>query len=845
MLDWGRLRGGGFRRGLWGFIFVFVTALSAVVAVGIKTLYAEQERAHVALQAAMAEASREARKVLRAHLERANLAANLVIANWRMDWGDPADRPHSVELLRQSSRLFQETFPEIVQIAIVRPDGFSYPEDHSPNANFTAPVYMGDREHFKAVASGGARVHFGNRIVGRLSGLQTLQYAVAARDGQGALQMVVVVSIRAGVIPQVMLAAAGGDVGLAVLAWPNGKLVDSTVRGSNEVNAGFPEPLDSYSDQFKGWFISRKSPLDGVERYVHVSYIGSQGLFLAMGVDQKIIQEQRYKLNLSVFIRFTDYILRVLFLFSICFVVFYLWFLYFGEKKLYRDLINSGELFMKYYDFNQDFVFFNVLNLKILYSNKYFSDLLKISTKNFEDSSDYVRFQDILRKNNPEIFDRLDQMAVGSQIRDVLINIEADGRTRTIKFDITKLNIENKNGDGSDGLVGYLGYGRDYTAIQEDGAELSRLRLDLANVVRTGPGAPYRGYLSDNDIFTIEFPSGLGPLQPIFTRLKLEQSDPLGAIKIGGPTAWTQFIKDLRANGQASARFPLVDANGQVIWIQDKCVTIERSGNDLTVAGYYDDVTKLIDTELALEQAAQMARLGAITGGLSHELNQPLAAISMAAENGQMILEDGAAGMAEATEKFSRIAGFAQRAATIVRDMRRFASLEGVAVAPTPLKSVIDSAILIMAAKIGAANLDVTVAVDVAVMPVSATYGLLEQVLVNLIANAVDAHSAVPRSAEKPGWIAIRAEVLANDFVGLTVADNAGGFPPEIASRMFDPFFTTKGPAGGTGLGLSVSFGILKSWGGSMGARNANGGAIFDMTLPVWKAPHPQRVKQR
>lgn len=819
-----------------------MTALSAVVAVGINTLYAEQERAHVALQAAMAEASREARKVLRAHLERANLAANLVITNWRMDWGDPADRPHSVELLRQSSHLLQETFPEIVQIAIVRPDGFSYPEDHSPNANFTAPVYMGDREHFKAVASAGVRVHFGNRIVGRLSGLQTLQYAVAARDGQGALQMVVVVSIRAGVIPQVMLAAAGGDVGLAVLTWPDGRLVDSTVLGSNEVNVGLPELFDLYSDQFKGWFISRKSPLDGVEHYMHVSYIGSQGLFLAMGVDQKIIHEQKYKLNRSVFIIFTKLIIRILFLISIIFIIFYLWILYFGEKKLSRDLINFSYFFMKFYDLNKDFVFFNILNTEIFYLNKYLSNFLNIKTQNFSDCNNYAKFNDIFRKNNPEIFDCLDQMAVGSQMQDVILNIEVEGRQITIKFDITKLNIEHKNDDGSEGLVGYFGYSHDYTASLEDRAELSRLRLDLANVVRTGPGAPYRGYLSDDDIFMIEFPSGLGPLQPIFTRLGADLADPLGAMKIGRPTARTQFIKDLRANGQARARFPLVDANGQVIWIQDKCVTIERSGNDLTVAGYYDDVTKLIDTELALEQAAQMARLGAITGGLSHELNQPLAAISMAAENGQMILEDGAAGMAEATEKFSRIAGFAQRAATIVRDMRHFASLEGVAVAPTPLKSVIDSAILIMAAKIGAANLDVTVAVDVAVMPVSATYGLLEQVLVNLIANAVDAHSAVPRSAEKPGWIAIRAEVLANDFVGLTVADNAGGFPPEIASRMFDPFFTTKGPAGGTGLGLSVSFGILKSWGGSMGARNANGGAIFDMTLPVWKAPHPQRI---
>ena len=112
---------------------------------------------------------------------------------------------------------------------------------------------------------------------------------------------------------------------------------------------------------------------------------------------------------------------------------------------------------------------------------------------------------------------------------------------------------------------------------------------------------------------------------------------------------------------------------------------------------------------------------------------------------------------------------------------------------------------------------------------------LLEQVLVNLSANAVDAHASVPQPAGQRGWIAIRAAILPNDFVGLTVADDAGGFKSDIESLIFEPFFTTKGPSGGTGLGLSVSFGILKSWGGSMSARNSNGGAIFEMTLPTWK----------
>jgi len=820
-----------------------MAAMSAVVGGGIYTFYSEQERAHVALQAGMAAGSHEAHQVLRAYMDRANLAANMIIADWRMGWLDPLDQPSRIEHSQELFSLLQKSFPEIGQIAIIRADGFSYPEDHPPNENFAGRIFLGDREYFKAVGEGGKRMHFGSRVVGRLSGLQTLQYAVAARDGQGALQVVVVVSIRTVIIPLAMIAEAEGRITSAVLAWPDGQLVDSNLQGDDGVNVSFLRHIDSFSDQFGGWFISQKSPLDGIERYEYVSYIGGAGLFLALGITQKTIDEHIYALKKAVFERCLWWVQRMILGFPLIFVAMYSLYLNFSEKKLSRDFSNSVSLLMNYYGATQEFVFVNVFNMNILYANKQMSNIFNISTENLWEDSSYLRFQGIVSKDNPKIFDLINSMDVDSRIRDILVNLETTNGIRTIKFHITKFNIEHKNIIGTNEIVGYLGYGRDYTADLADEVELAGLRRDLAALVRIGPGAPYRGYLSDDDIFTIEFPHGLGPLQPIFTRLGADLSDPLGAMKtIAQRGGGAQFVQDLRGHGQARARIPVVDANGQVIWSQDRCVMVEQSAKGLTVAGYYEDVTKLIDTELALEQSAQMARLGAITGGLSHELNQPLAAISMAAENGQMILEDGAAGMAEATEKFSRIAGFAQRAATIVRDMRRFASLEGAEVAPIHLKSVIDSAILIMAAKIGAANLDVTVAVDVAVMPVSATYGLLEQVLVNLIANAVDAHSAVPGSAEKPGWIAIRAEVLANDFVGLSVADNAGGFPPEIATRMFDPFFTTKGPAGGTGLGLSVSFGILKSWGGSMAARNANGGAIFDMTLPVWQPAHPQRI---
>ncbi len=106
----------------------------------------------------------------------------------------------------------------------------------------------------------------------------------------------------------------------------------------------------------------------------------------------------------------------------------------------------------------------------------------------------------------------------------------------------------------------------------------------------------------------------------------------------------------------------------------------------------------------------------------------------------------------------------------------------------------------------------------------------MERVLINLIANAVDAYGQVPRTAA--GIIDVSGAAEGGHVV-LRVSDQAGGVPEAALHRVFEPFFTTKLAGKGTGLGLSLCFGTIIGRGGHIGVRNENGGAVFEIHMPA------------
>lgn len=228
-----------------------------------------------------------------------------------------------------------------------------------------------------------------------------------------------------------------------------------------------------------------------------------------------------------------------------------------------------------------------------------------------------------------------------------------------------------------------------------------------------------------------------------------------------------------------------------------------------------------------LVQAGKLSALGQMSAGISHELNQPLMAIQHYAENAQAFLDRDRPETAR--ENLGRIAAMARRMARIIKNLRAFARNESEPMGKVDIVAVIDSAIELAEPRLRQGA--VTLVWQPPPAPVWVWGGevRLGQVFVNLISNAADAMEDAPRRA-----LTITLDAGTRPVV--TVADTGPGIADP--DRIFDPFYSTKQVGGpdGMGLGLSISYGLVQSFGGTIRGSNApGGGAVFTVELDQWR----------
>jgi two-component system C4-dicarboxylate transport sensor histidine kinase DctB len=272
----------------------------------------------------------------------------------------------------------------------------------------------------------------------------------------------------------------------------------------------------------------------------------------------------------------------------------------------------------------------------------------------------------------------------------------------------------------------------------------------------------------------------------------------------------TLTLANARLEGRVSERTAELSAANSAL----RREVAERSAAEAALKKAQDD----------LVQAGKLSALGQMSAGISHELNQPLMAIQQYAENGALLLERGKT--APAAQNLSRIGSMAARMARIIRNLRAFARQESEPVARVDLGRIVDSALELSAARISAGEVQVDWHRPETPVPVMGGEVRLAQVVVNLVGNAVD---AMEGQAVRRLDIAIRR---AGDTVELEVRDTGPGI--EAPEKMFDPFYTTKvvGDSEGMGLGLSISYGLVQSFGGVIRGRNhADGGAVMVVEL--------------
>jgi signal transduction histidine kinase len=237
----------------------------------------------------------------------------------------------------------------------------------------------------------------------------------------------------------------------------------------------------------------------------------------------------------------------------------------------------------------------------------------------------------------------------------------------------------------------------------------------------------------------------------------------------------------------------------------------------------------LRDDQDRVIHAAKLSALGQISTNIAHELRQPLNTISIAMQNIEMLIEREAITPQILKEKVDRVLQQIDRACRVMDKMRRFGRKSGGNYKSVPLYTLVQSAVGLMQRV--AENQGVAIDMDVAEdQQVLADELEIEQVLVNLIQNAVDAISEDPA---RPGRIRIwsRADPDDPDGICLNVEDNGAGFSPEVLQHALDAFFTTKAEGKGTGLGLSISHAILREHGGRLELGNGSHGGRVTLYL--------------
>jgi C4-dicarboxylate-specific signal transduction histidine kinase len=185
------------------------------------------------------------------------------------------------------------------------------------------------------------------------------------------------------------------------------------------------------------------------------------------------------------------------------------------------------------------------------------------------------------------------------------------------------------------------------------------------------------------------------------------------------------------------------------------------------------------------------------------------------------------------TDKLKRIDAQVQRAARVVDHMRVFGRRSEVEQHPFNPLDAIEGTLSLLSEGLRGKGVELRIKEACFQVQVRGYVDQLEQVLINLMVNARDALLA-RREADRDfqPWIAVHAE-CDEHVVRLWVEDNGGGIDPRLLERIFEPFFTTKPVGVGTGLGLSVSYGIIDNMGGRLSVRNGEEGARFCIELPI------------
>ncbi len=256
---------------------------------------------------------------------------------------------------------------------------------------------------------------------------------------------------------------------------------------------------------------------------------------------------------------------------------------------------------------------------------------------------------------------------------------------------------------------------------------------------------------------------------------------------------------------------------------------------DVELEGIITDVTEqkaaeqaLTDAREKLARAARLAALGELAGSIIHEVNQPLTGIITSAEACLRWLARDPADPGEARKSAMRIIDQGRRASNIIAGLRSLVRDAQIQLADIQINETVEEVILLSNRELERARITLRTGLDASMPKIAADRVQLQQVVLNLVRNAIDSMAGV-NGGER---ILTASSKVADGRASVTIADTGAGIDPAIRERLFDPLFTTKDD--GLGLGLSISRKIIGAHGGCLWLeKNTTHGAAFTFALPL------------
>ena len=266
-------------------------------------------------------------------------------------------------------------------------------------------------------------------------------------------------------------------------------------------------------------------------------------------------------------------------------------------------------------------------------------------------------------------------------------------------------------------------------------------------------------------------------------------------------------------------------------------MSFAKYGESDVIIASTTDITEIVEKETQLIQAGKMTTLGVMAAGMAHEINQPLNVIQVCADfflkmlnRGQQIADEDLRTMA------NDIIANVSRATGVIKHVRDFARQSELVQSKVNINDPINDVFKVLGHQLKNHEIDVELELDPEIPAIMAEHNRLEQVFINLVSNAIDAmdeKNAQPGRDGAAKQLTIKS-CVENNHVTVKVSDTGIGMSEEVKNKIFEPFFTTKKVGKGTGLGVSISYGIVKDYHGTIEIESEIGkGTTFTLTFPA------------